>query len=808
MRVEKEFFNDTSPQVKEVLTEIFEAFGRNIDRKFGTRELYYIARESLWLSDLCRDSISGLQPPFFAPLRASFFYLLQKNHLEEAEKIYRSWFKGLKPTQLIEDLCQSFQDSSIIDNTYNILVNSDRMISFFAQLGYEEYLMDTNINPLDNSGFLRILDLSWVRLFKRFLNCRAYSQYHNLLRDLFNYCNELFDDMKQIESLKITVGERGWLLKRQVLGIYIAVLADGLEPGLLHSPEARVLLENFLEWISGTYFNYLALLCTSVEYYAASALDTIQKIGSNSQYHEDVVENLIHQVKKIRYRYSDVHDLLKSMLSLSFSLDWAQDIEKHLTDTQPQKPATIEEIIPWLKQAHDFIEKKNRLFLDKNRHQDNLKRIKEKISHTGPASFWAQCREQFNPPRIRVLAASLDNKYSTGSAHFFNNPVVKLDKEEPIATELCLLKKWGSTASIFERDKNHTANFGGGYFLYHNGFGLAIDPGPDFLKNLTQYTDFDLMDIGGVACTHVHYDHFADFFRIVLGIREYNQYAGYKKLYYLLPDADDQTMFPEKLKEDFCINVFIDIAQPGQTVGEERCYYLPNTDWGRENGIQVKPIEVVHQIYGRSPTIAGAERTRSYGLLVSPLKEGKPMTSILFSGDAEYEPTLFSGLNPEVLILNISSIRLDDITAVSIGGSAPPGQKAKKNHLGYTGISSLLKRLKGAKLSIISDFFESQSEVDTRLLTSSALESELEEKEKSGNLLLVSEPGMRLRWNESNELQLYCSVLCGQAGGFVNLSGNPELSQRKKELFPRAEPIIISCRQCRERKSTLGLKKW
>jgi len=806
VRVEKEFFNNTSPQVKEVFTEIFEAFGRNIDRKFGTRELYYIARESLWLSDLCRDPISGLQPPFFAPLRASFFYLLQKNHLEEAEKIYRSWFKGLKPIQLIEDLSQSFQDSSIIDNTYNILVNSDRMISFFAQLGYEDYLMDTGINPLDNPEFLRVLEMSWVKLFKRFLNCRTVSNCHLLLKDLFNSCNKLYVDIDKIKSLKTAVTFRKWLLKRQVMGIYTAILVDVLDPEFFRLQESEIFLQVFKQWVERTYSNYLALLCTSVEYYAASALDTIQKIGSNSQYHEDVVEDLIHQVKKISYRYSDVHDLLKSTLTISFSFDWAAEIETHLRNTRPQEPIEIKETIAWLGNALEFIRESNRRFQAENRHQDNLTLIREKISANGENSFWAQCQEKFDPYRLRVLVASLDNKYSTGSAHFFNNPVVKLDKEEPIATELCLLKKWGSTSSIFERDKNHTANFGGGYFLYHNGFGLAIDPGPDFLKNLTQYTDFDLMDIGGVACTHTHYDHYADFFRIVLGIREYNQYAGYKRLYYLLPDADDQTMFPEKLKEDFCINVFIDIAQPGQTVGEERCYYLPDTDWGRENGIQVKPIEVVHEIYGRSPTITGAERTRSHGLLISPLKEGKPMTSILFSGDAEYDPTLFSGLNPEVLIFNISSIRFNDITSC---GPAPLEKPVKKNHLGYAGILSVLKRLKGTKLGIISDFFESQSEVDSRLLILSALESEIvENTEKPGNLLLVSEPGMRLRWNDKNELQLYCSVLCGQEGGFVNLSGNPELSQRKKELFPRAEPIIMCCRQCRERKSTLGLKKW
>jgi len=809
MRVESDWSNDISPQMREIITEIFEAFDRDLDKKYGTRELYFFSREAIWLSDICRGSISGTNPPFFAPLKASFFYLLQKNHLEEAEKIYRCWFKGIKPAQLIGDLSQSFQDSFPLDYKYDILVNSDQMISFFAQLGYEDYLMDTGINPLDNPEFLRVLEMSWVKLFRRFLNCRTVSNCHLLLKDLFNSCNKLYVDIDKIKSLKTAVTFRKWLLKRQVMGIYTAILVDVLDPEFFRLKESENFLQVFKQWVERTYFNYLSLLSTSLEHYVEFTQDTLKNLIETRQNHENILENLIHQVKKISYRYSDVHDLLKSTLTISFSFDWAAEIETHLRNTRPQEPIEIKETITWLGNALEFIRESNRRFQAESRHQDNLTLIREKISANGENSFWAQCQEKFDPYRLRILVASLDNKYSTGSAHFFNNPVVKLDKGGPIATELCLLKKWGSTSSIFERDKNHTANFGGGYLLYHNGFGLAIDPGPDFLKNLTRYTDFDLMDIGGVVCTHTHYDHYADFFRIVLGIREYNQYAGYKRLYYLLPDADDHTMFPEKLKEDFCINIFRGVAHPGQASVEERCYYLPDTEWGRKNGIQIKPIEVVHEIYGYNPSPSCREkRTRSHGLLISPLKEGKPVTNILFSGDAEYDPTLFSDLNPEVLILNISSIRFNDITALPTCSHASLEKPVKKNHLGYAGILSLLKRLKGTKVSIISDFFESQSEVDSRLLILSALESEIaENEEKPGNLLLVSEPGMRLRWDDKNELELHCSVLCGQEGGFVNLSGNPELSQRKKELFPRTEPIIMCCRQCRETKSTLGLKE-
>jgi len=72
---------------------------------------------------------------------------------------------------------------------------------------------------------------------------------------------------------------------------------------------------------------------------------------------------------------------------------------------------------------------------------------------------------------------------------------------------LSVLRKWNSYTPILPSKKGD--NKGGGYFLYHRGKGIVIDPGFNFIENFYQ-EGFKVADIDAVLISHAHNDHTVD----------------------------------------------------------------------------------------------------------------------------------------------------------------------------------------------------------------------------------------------------------------------------------------------------------
>jgi len=66
---------------------------------------------------------------------------------------------------------------------------------------------------------------------------------------------------------------------------------------------------------------------------------------------------------------------------------------------------------------------------------------------------------------------------------------------------LSVLRKWNSYTPIIPSEKGD--NKGGGYFLYHKGKGIVIDPGFNFIENFYQ-EGFKVADIDAILITHAH----------------------------------------------------------------------------------------------------------------------------------------------------------------------------------------------------------------------------------------------------------------------------------------------------------------
>lgn len=846
----------------------------------NTRQTFYITRECLRLFEQCPKKLSGKESPFSEIFHTAFYYFLKTSQLEEASKVFISGFRDMSPQQLIKLYSSIFKSPKNPDDAYAFRFYLDQVLSLLAKIGYEHEVLEMPGVPPSKE----LKAESWPILLNRFMTGTSMLQFFELLYDLINI-NRSYPEEK-IRSIGINtkintkkVKFRRWLLKRQMLGIYSAIMLDLRKPGVLYKPTYADTLNSFKRLAADAFENYLSLICDSAKEYIDAAVSSLKTVQSKMKplWHDEVVENLIHQFNHIKKRCSDVGDFFKETMDINL-FGWnPEELKKYLNISEKLfKNKTVEVLI-------NELEKKRQLLVDSS--PTEILRCKEK-KHPGEniqqsiadalcpsADFWDVCREKFTPARLKLLAVSLDNQYSTEAAYFFKTPAIKLDKKEPIETELCLLRKWGSTGGLFESERDINACFGGGYFIFHNGFGLAIDVGPDFLRNLTQYTDFDLMDINGVVCTHTHHDHAAEFKRIVMGIREYNRTVGYKRLYYLFPDADDLEMVhPEKIREDFCIDVFH--GKPRETTNEgENVYYFPNNQWGKKHGIRIQPIRVKHEIYKdrryyqlkksidelkeklKEPGISQekskaiqlnlnkiqdkmkkiqneykkkcgkgkklgteGERGWSYGLLVSPLieekteKNGKeesvvkPLTTILFSGDTEYEKNLFEkidpGFKPELIVLNISSVRIGDVIAAKSGEEfKTPLLDTKNNHLGYTGALTLLTRLRDQyKVAVVSEFFEPQSEVDSRLLITGSLMKDLNTSKNAPKKILASEPGIRFRWPKRDRLEIFCTHLCHVDNkGFVT-PYEKNIRQAKRSSYARKEPILMVCNACEKDK--------
>ncbi|MGE4290877.1 MAG: tetratricopeptide repeat protein [Desulfovibrio sp.] len=72
-----------------------------------------------------------------------------------------------------------------------------------------------------------------------------------------------------------------------------------------------------------------------------------------------------------------------------------------------------------------------------------------------------------------------------------------------------LLRKWNSYTPIVSGVDGEDS-VGGGYFLYHRGVGVIVDPGCDFINNFHR-AGLRIADVQHIIVTHAHNDHTADF---------------------------------------------------------------------------------------------------------------------------------------------------------------------------------------------------------------------------------------------------------------------------------------------------------
>ncbi len=100
---------------------------------------------------------------------------------------------------------------------------------------------------------------------------------------------------------------------------------------------------------------------------------------------------------------------------------------------------------------------------------------------------------------------------------------------------LLVMRDWNSYTPALRVERE--TGTGGGYFVWHRGQGIVIDPGYDFVANF-HASGCRIHDIHQVILTHAHGDHTADLESILTLLHEYNGKHGTSKTLVIYASVD------------------------------------------------------------------------------------------------------------------------------------------------------------------------------------------------------------------------------------------------------------------------------
>ena len=264
---------------------------------------------------------------------------------------------------------------------------------------------------------------------------------------------------------------------------------------------------------------------------------------------------------------------------------------------------------------------------------------------------------------------------------------------------LSVLRKWNSYTPIFPSEKGD--NKGGGYFLYHKGKGIVIDPGFNFIENFYQ-EGFKVADIDAVLITHAHNDHTVDLESIITLVHKYNgaikdsvkeemkdKRENWKKIDLLLNVGTFMKYSGWlNLKDSKEINS-VTVLQPDTTYNLQEDYF----------GI------TIHTTRAKHDEVIDNKYAIGFILDIEGIKIG-------FTGDTgwDYENNgniakPFIEHKPKLVIAHLGSIKSKEFKYVGASNEKERNECFYDQHLGLLGISKFLDATK-PDLTIISEFGE------------------------------------------------------------------------------------------------------
>lgn len=264
-----------------------------------------------------------------------------------------------------------------------------------------------------------------------------------------------------------------------------------------------------------------------------------------------------------------------------------------------------------------------------------------------------------------------------------------------------VLRKWNSYTPVLP--SKHGDNQGGGYFLFHKGKGIVIDPGFNFVENF--YGEgFKVADIDAVLITHAHNDHTVDLESIL-------------SLLYKLNKDRRESEGASGTCEDKKIDLLINAGT-----------FMKYSGWlslrSEDNGNFVGNVTVMHPdiTYQYGGLKLHATKARHHEIVSSRycigcvIEEDAPDGfRIGLTGDTGWEhdgsiAAQFASYQPDLVVAHLGSIREKEFQYDKATTEEERRECYYSSHLGILGITNFLHAVK-PKLTVISEFGEELRDV-------------------------------------------------------------------------------------------------
>ena len=278
---------------------------------------------------------------------------------------------------------------------------------------------------------------------------------------------------------------------------------------------------------------------------------------------------------------------------------------------------------------------------------------------------------------------------------------------------LSVLRKWNSYTPIIPSKKGD--NKGGGYFLYHKGKGIVIDPGFNFIENFYQ-EGFKVADIDAVLITHAHNDHTVDLESILTLVYKYNDAIedSVRETFKGKDENEIKVQVGQKLEETGKkIDLFLNVGTFMKYSG-----WLNLKDSHEINSVTVLQPDTTYNLSAEYNEITlHTTKAKHHEVIddkyaIGVIFEIKNVQKIGFTGDTgwDYENNgsiaePFLRHNPKLVVAHLGSIKRKEFNYVSAKDEEERNECFYAHHLGLLGMTKFLEATT-PDLTIISEFGE------------------------------------------------------------------------------------------------------
>lgn len=277
---------------------------------------------------------------------------------------------------------------------------------------------------------------------------------------------------------------------------------------------------------------------------------------------------------------------------------------------------------------------------------------------------------------------------------YYNLLHKRFSKRETNQNYFLNLKGMSSSSPILYNSALHTDYAGGGFYLKWNGFGVAVDPGYNFAKNLSYY-GLTIHDIHAVIITHDHIDHSSDA-RLLLDMEYQLHKTGERFIQWYVDTRTARTL-----------KTWMNDNDENLTIIDPQDYSLEKSEnYEISPSIYLSPFLTAHVIDEKTKGTASYQ-SGTFGFVMklqdSGLHTADAPYLFGYTSDTTYFPALSTNFNQiDFLLANISSVYEQELIQ----------PKQNPRHLGLTGIIRLLQEMDTPpRLLAISEFWSGISDI-------------------------------------------------------------------------------------------------